>query len=116
VLAVGYLLNLLPILANGGYMPITPETMSQMHPYTSVEQWSSGLLRVGSKDIVLRAAEAPFWFLGDVFVLAPPFPLPTAFSPGDVAIIIGFGWAVHQFTAQRQAGHLPLKLFSRSLP
>jgi hypothetical protein len=116
VLAVGYLLNLLPILANSGYMPITPEALSQIHPGTSVEQWPSGLLRVGSKDVVLRAAEAPLWFLGDVFVLAPPFPLPTAFSLGDVAIVIGFGWAVHQFTAQRQAGHPPLKLFSRSLP
>ncbi len=116
VVALGYVLNLLPILANGGYMPITPEAMVQLYPHTTVEQWHSGLTRVGSKDIVLRAAEAPFWFLGDVFVLAPPFPLPTAFSVGDLVITIGLGWVVHRFTAHRKEGLPSANQLSRSLP
>jgi hypothetical protein len=114
LLAVGYLLNLLPILANGGYMPITPEAMSQIHPSTSLAQWPSGLVRVGSKDIVRPAAEAPFWFLGDVFVIASPFPWPTAFSVGDLIIIVGLGWAVYQFTTPSQASRQPSGTFSRS--
>lgn len=99
LLFIGFVLNLLPILSNGGYMPITPEAMARLHSGTSAEQWTSGLVRAGSKDIVLPAADAPFWFLGDVIVLGSPFPLPTAFSPGDVIILIGFGWAVYQFSS-----------------
>jgi hypothetical protein len=98
LLSIGFALNLLPMLSNGGYMPITPEAVANLHPGTSAAQWSSGLIRAGSKDIVLTAAEAPFWFLGDLFVLGSPFPLPAAFSLGDILILIGFGWTVYQFS------------------
>ncbi len=42
LLALGFALNLLPILSNGGYMPITPEAMASLNPGTRAEQWSSG--------------------------------------------------------------------------
>ncbi len=105
LLALGFVLNLLPILLNGGYMPITPEAMASLNPGTRAEQWISGLTRAGSKDIVVSAGEAPFWFLGDVFVLSRPFPLPTAFSVGDVIILIGFGWTVYQFSSPKGANN-----------
>lgn len=98
LLAVGVLLNLAAIVSNGGYMPITPQAMSALHPGTDASQWMAGFTHPGSKDMVLPAAESMFWFLGDVFVLARPFPLPTAFSLGDVAIVIGFGWTVYRFS------------------
>lgn len=103
LLALGFAMNLLPILSNGGYMPITPEAMASLNPGTSADQWINGLTRAGSKDIVMSAAVAPFWFLGDVFVLSRPFPLPTAFSVGDVLILIGFGWTVYQFSSPKGA-------------
>ncbi len=105
LLALGFALNLLPILSNGGYMPITPEAMASLNPGTRAEQWSSGLTRAGSKDIILPAAVAPFWFLGDVFILSRPFPLPTAFSVGDVIILIGFGWTIYQFSSPKGVNH-----------
>ncbi len=103
VLAVGFLLNLLAILSGGGYMPITPEAMVALRPETPASQWISGYTRAGSKDIVLQAGETPVWFLGDVFVVGQPFPFPTAFSVGDVLILIGFAWMVHQSLSLRGA-------------
>lgn len=105
LLFVGFALNLLPMLLNGGYMPITPEAMVSLYPGTSPQQWSSGLVRAGSKDIVLPAEVAPLWFLGDVFVISKPFIFPTAFSIGDLIIVVGFGWAVYQFTSNRGVSH-----------
>ncbi len=101
LLLVGFALNLLPMVLNGGYMPITPEAMASLYPGTSAQQWPSGLIRAGSKDVVLPAEAAPFWLLGDVFVIGRPFAFPTAFSLGDMIILIGFGWTVYWFTSNR---------------
>jgi uncharacterized protein DUF5317 len=101
LLCLGFLLNLLPIMFNGGYMPIMPEALARMYPGVDIQQWASGLIRAGSKDIVLPPEAAPFWFLGDVFVIGKPFVLPTAFSLGDVVILFGFGWTVQQFISNR---------------
>jgi hypothetical protein len=97
-LAIGFLLNLVPMLFNGGYMPITQTAMVELHPGTNIADWQIGLVRPGSKDIVVSATDAPFWFLGDVFVVGRQFRLPTAFSLGDLLILIGFGWAVYSFS------------------
>ncbi len=107
LLALGFALNLLPMVANCGYMPITPEAVAQLYPQMHVEQLRDAIVRVGSKDVILPAAQAPFWFLGDVFVLGSPFPLPTAFSLGDIIILIGFGWAVYRFSLPVGANHEP---------
>jgi Family of unknown function (DUF5317) len=106
LLAIGFLLNLLPIAFNHGYMPITPAAMTRLHPGTDAAQWTQGFVRPGSKDIVAVAAETPFWFLGDVLVVSQPFPLPTAFSLGDLVILIGFGWTVYHFTPSIGAQHV----------
>lgn len=96
---VGLLLNLLVVVANGGFMPITPEAMARLHPGTVPADWPPGLLRSGSKDIVLPAQQTRLHFLSDVLVLPPPFPLPTAFSPGDVLIAVGFATLVWRLSA-----------------
>lgn len=101
LLMLGFSLNLLPMLLNGGYMPITPEAMSAVVGPQKAEAVISGLARAGSKDIVLPLAESRLGFLGDVFVLPYPFMFATAFSAGDVLILLGFGAAVYQFTAHQ---------------
>ncbi|MBI5033335.1 MAG: DUF5317 domain-containing protein [Chloroflexi bacterium] len=101
LLATGVLLNLIAIVSNSGYMPITPQAMIAIHPDHEASQWIAGFTHTGSKDMVLPTAQSTFWFLGDVFVLRRPFPLPTAFSLGDVAIVIGFGWTVYRFSEPR---------------
>ena len=106
LLLLGFTLNLLPMLLNGGYMPITPDAVVAMTGRPELALASPGTVAHGSKDIVLPPAASPLWFLGDVFVVPYPFVLATAFSIGDVCILLGFGAAVLAFTSPRGNAHV----------
>ncbi|MFQ6015867.1 MAG: DUF5317 domain-containing protein [Anaerolineae bacterium] len=90
IIGLGFLLNFLVMVANGGFMPIAPETLTTINPGSSVSDWELGTPVFHSKDIVLAKATTRLWFLSDILVVPPPFPLPTAFSIGDALIVIGF--------------------------
>lgn len=115
IMAIGLLLNLIPMTSNGGYMPITPQAMMDLHPGTTEMQWTTGFTHVGSKDMVLPADQSRFWFLGDVFVLRSPFPNPTAFSLGDLIIVVGLGWTVYRLVSPGGIQHEPVRLGSSRL-
>jgi hypothetical protein len=88
LVGLGLLLNLAVMLANGGYMPITPQAMQQIgHP--NVASYAPGSRVPVSKDIALPKEQTRLWVLSDVLVLPPPFPVPSAFSVGDVLIGVG---------------------------
>jgi hypothetical protein len=89
VVGLGVAGNLLVILANGGLMPITPETLVRINPGTSLESWSLGSHYGYSKDVILARGATRLWFLSDILVLPRPFPWPTAFSLGDLVIAAG---------------------------
>jgi len=89
IVGLGVICNLLVILSNGGFMPITPETLTQIAPGATLGQWQSGLHYGYSKDIILPREETRFWALSDILVLSHPFPRPTAFSLGDLFIALG---------------------------
>lgn len=89
VVGLGVACNLLVILANGGLMPITPETLARINPGTPLDGWPLGSHYGYSKDIILAKGATRLWFLSDVLVLPPPFPWPTAFSVGDLVIAAG---------------------------
>jgi hypothetical protein len=89
VVGLGVACNLLVILANGGLMPITPETLVRINPGTTLEGWSLGSHYGYSKDVILAQGATRLWFLSDALVLPPPFPWPTAFSLGDLVIAAG---------------------------
>jgi len=89
ILGVGVILNLLVTLINGGFMPISPETLAQINPGSSAEQWTVGYHYGRSKDAILLREETQLWMLSDMLVLPPPFPWPTAFSLGDLLLALG---------------------------
>jgi hypothetical protein len=89
IVGVGVLLNLLVIVANGGFMPITPETLMRINPGTGKELWQLGYHYGFSKDVILMRQDTHLWFLSDILVLPPPFPWPAAFSLGDLVIGLG---------------------------
>ena len=89
LLGLGVILNFLAIAANGGFMPISPDTLVRLKPSTLPHQWETGYHRHHSKGIILATSDTLLWELSDIFVLPPPFPLPTAFSIGDVFIAVG---------------------------
>lgn len=82
VIAVGGILNLVPIIANGGAMPSAPEAWLALDGVATlpVSHFSNS---------VLIGPETLFPFLGDVFVWPRPLPLANVFSIGDAVIAVG---------------------------
>jgi hypothetical protein len=87
VLALGAALNMLVVVANGGYMPSAPHAWELLN----------GLAVVPTTDFSNSALIGPgttLPFLADVFVLPRPVPFANVFSLGDVLIGIGAAWCV----------------------
>jgi hypothetical protein len=82
ILAVGAILNLIPILANGGAMPSSPDAWLAL---TGVAKLPTDAF----SNAVLIGPDTPFAFLGDVFVWPKPLPMSTVFSLGDAVIALG---------------------------
>jgi hypothetical protein len=89
IVGLGVLCNLLVILANSGFMPITPETLVRINPGSTLSQWPTAYHYGHSKDIILLREDTLLWVLSDILVLPPPFPWPAAFSLGDLLIAGG---------------------------
>ena len=92
VLGVGLLLNFLVIVANGGLMPLSPETVARLDVAAPVEEWSYGERIGGTKNVLLTDEDTRLAMLSDRFVLPAWFPLPVAYSLGDVFIAAGAFW------------------------
>jgi hypothetical protein len=91
ILLVGLMLNLIVIVANGGWMPISPETASHLVGNTVAQTFALGS-RLGQKDILLASQNMRLAFLADRFLLPSWFPYKAAFSLGDVFIAVGILW------------------------
>jgi len=89
IVGVGVICNLLVISFNSGFMPIMPETLAEINPGTTAQQWPVGTHYGYSKDIIKLQPTTRFWALSDLLVIPPPFPPPTAFSVGDLIIAAG---------------------------
>lgn len=92
LLGLGLAANFLVMALNGGYMPITAESLAQVGHSRNIVGTGSGARVSGTKDIVLPREATSAWWLSDIFVLPPPFPIPSVFSFGDLLIAIGAFW------------------------
>jgi len=93
-LNVGLALNLLVIAANGGWMPVSPETVRVLILSAPAERWIIGHHLGFGKDIVLPVLETRLWFLSDCLLLPPWVPYQVALSVGDVFIALGAFYAL----------------------
>ena len=91
ILLLGMLLNLTVIAANGGFMPISPQTAGRLVPKELLLDISTGT-RFGTKDILLHPQETRLEWLADRFLPPAWFPYQVAFSLGDVFLAIGVFW------------------------
>lgn len=98
LLGLGLLLNFVVIILNGGMMPITPETMTQLAPpgTPAIEMFPPGTRLGTTKDIVLYREDTRLWWLSDVFLFPEWFPLRFAYSVGDALIALGIIWLLWQ--------------------
>lgn len=91
VLLIGLLLNLAVITANGGWMPISPETASHLPRGRPPEEAAVGT-RVDEKSILLRPEDTRLEFLADRYLLPEVLGYRAAVSVGDVFIAAGAFW------------------------
>ncbi len=100
---LGIILNIIVMAANGGWMPVTPETYHFVHPDRLVELEARP---PNSKNIVLPRSETHLWILSDVIPLALP-DRNTAVSPGDVIMIAGVAYFIFQATRREKPASGP---------
>jgi lipid-A-disaccharide synthase-like uncharacterized protein len=90
LLGAGLVLNLLVIVANGGFMPVSPMIVAHLNPQISPDVLQVGDRFVWSRNILLPAAETRLWWLSDRLLLPPDFPFShAAYSIGDLLIASG---------------------------
>ncbi|MBI5030176.1 MAG: DUF5317 domain-containing protein [Chloroflexi bacterium] len=96
LIGAGLLANLTVMLLNGGYMPITSEALTQVGHARNIVSPETGSRVRATKDIVLPREATNLWWLSDIFILPPPFPIPSVFSLGDLFIALGAFWLIQQ--------------------
>jgi len=91
------------MVANGGWMPITPEAIIKVGHAGLVPSLASGVRVPSSKNIILSPGETRLGFLSDVFVLPRPFPVPSVFSIGDVLVALGVFFLIQNAMLQAES-------------
>jgi hypothetical protein len=91
VLIIGLVLNSTVMIANGGFMPINPQTVERIVGKERIASFELGN-RIGYKDILLPTDETRLELLADRFLPPDGFPYQVAFSLGDVFIALGAFW------------------------
>ena len=97
LLLMGTALNLAVMLANGGYMPVTPEALERSGHTDRIVILADGraYARPG-KDVVLERNESHLQPLSDVIGIPESLPFATHFSLGDVLIALGAAWFLYR--------------------
>ena len=92
LVALGAVLNLAAILANGGYMPADPGALAL-----------AGLETTGVHLNSVADAEPALKPLTDIYALPAGTPLANVFSVGDVLLGIGIAWVIAAAMRRRRS-------------
>jgi hypothetical protein len=95
--ALGIALNVIVMVANGGWMPVTPDIYHFVHPERTI---TIGTRPPSSKNIILPQAETKLWILSDVIPLILP-RRRTAISIGDLLLVVGVAQFIFQTTSKK---------------
>ena len=87
LIGLGIVLNLAAMVANGGLMPVSPETVAQAGLEGRIAQVQLGEYIPRSKGLLQAAPAIRLEWLSDSI---PIRPIHRVVSPGDVVIVFGF--------------------------
>jgi len=85
IVFVGVLLNFIVIMANGGQMPVSGETMTRIGLIDNMQAIKEGKIVTHT----LINSSTAFKYLGDIFAFGKPYPRPKIFSIGDIIMALG---------------------------
>ena len=88
ILGVGLLLNFLPIVANGGLMPVTAENLARIDQLDRIEGRAEGDAIPRTKNVLKTKENTHFYVLSDRLVFDNPAYVPIL-SIGDLVIGVG---------------------------
>jgi hypothetical protein len=97
--ALGVGLNVLVVVANGGYMPQSADARSSARVASGTVVPPTGdVLR----NVVVMSDETPFRFLGDVIAEPSWFPNANVISVGDLLLGLGLAWWAFGITSAKK--------------
>ena len=91
IIGLGLLLNFLPIVANGGLMPVTAESLARIDQQDRIEGRAEGGAIPRTKNVLKTKQDTHFYVLSDRLVFDNPVYVPIL-SIGD--LVIGAGLLV----------------------
>lgn len=98
VITAGLLMNAGVILANGGLMPQSPETVQIRHAGEAI---ALGQHIPRTKGVLLPREATRLWWLSDHIVLPSGRGLPMVVSPGDLILAVGLAVTVQGLMQRR---------------
>jgi hypothetical protein len=99
IVGFGFLLNMVCMQANGGFMPMQPEKLAYLTNNPDVVEGQYLGSRFGnSKDIILEQEQTILWQFDDRFTLPEEFPYRVVFSLGDIIIGVGLIFLLYRTT------------------
>jgi len=105
ILGFGLVLNGLVMVLNGGFMPVSPDTLAHIGRLSLAGSLQSGTLVAHSKDVLLLPNQTHLWFFSDIVPIPPP--IGVAFSVGDLLIAVGLFALVQQLLSRRPSTGAP---------
>lgn len=99
LVALGILLNLVPMAAHSGSMPIDYAILEKSGAFPEVTRDDIGKQTNHGKDVVLEREDIHFFALSDRYILDLPVYGPNIYSLGDFVLFAGVGLVIVQFAA-----------------
>jgi len=89
LITLGLTLNLAVTLLNGGWMPVSPETVRVVVPEDVIASLTLSHRLACSKNMLIPIRETVLWLLSDILPLPDWIPGNWVISPGDFLVVVG---------------------------